>query len=119
MRRSSGHASYRLTPLYRRLRLETALEPHGDLKLPVQGYFQSELYLTNVLNLAKSFASNAVLLPFMDNLDIGIPNLVGTGSVLRLTESISTETLEVVDHIRRKPEVVLTPARDYSGAKLG
>jgi hypothetical protein len=62
-----------------------------DRKRSLQGSFQSEFYLTDVLNLAKSFASNAVLLPFMDNLDIDIPNLVGTGSVLRLTESISTE----------------------------
>jgi hypothetical protein len=58
----------------------------------MQGSFQSESYLTDVLNLAKSFASNAVLLPSGHNLDINIPNLVGPGSVLRLTESISTET---------------------------
>jgi hypothetical protein len=57
----------------------------------LQGSFQSEFYLTSVLNLAKSCASNAVLLPFMDNLDIDIPNLVGTDSVLRLTESTPTE----------------------------
>lgn len=63
----------------------------------MQGSFQSGIYITYTLNLAKSFASNAVLLPSVDNLDIDIPNLVDACFVLHLTESISTETLVGID----------------------
>jgi hypothetical protein len=63
----------------------------------MQGSFQSGIYITYILNLAKSFTSNAVLLPFMDNFDIDIPNLVDSWSVLHLTESISTETFVGID----------------------